>query len=438
MPSKSLAGRAVALVGVGALAVGLSACGGTSENGDKGATGSGPVSITYLHRLPDGEGMTPVKDIVATWNAAHPDIQVTATKFDGKAADMDLKLEQDIKAGTGPCLAQIGYGDIPDMYVKGLVQDVTAEAQKYADHFSAGAFGMMKVGDKVVGLPQDTGPLVYFYDEAAFTKLGLTVPATMDDLAADAKKAAAAGKFVAAFTPDEAQNWLSGQAAAAGDTWFGAQDDKWKVTADGAGSQKVAALWQGLLDGKQVFVGERWGDAFTKALTDGSLIGHVGAAWEAGFLLDPLNDTPREGTWRVATLPRFGDTDMTGPDGGSGVAVMKGCTYPAQAMEFNDWFNTQVDDLTSQGLVVAAKGTPTTPEKMKKQFGGQDVLGVLAKANDTLNPDFPYMPGWASEAKMNEVAAAAASGKAKVADIFTTAQSTAVKTLQDLGLPVAD
>ena len=36
---------------------------------------------------------------------------------------------------------------------------------------------------------------------------------------------------------------------------------------------------------------------------------------------------------------------------------MKGCEHPAEAMEFNDWFNTQVDDLASQGLVVAAKGT---------------------------------------------------------------------------------
>ncbi len=56
------------------------------------------------------------------------------------------------------------------MYVKGLVQDVTNEAEKYKGHFS-GAYGQMSVGGKVVGLPQDTGPLVYVYNEAEFKGL---------------------------------------------------------------------------------------------------------------------------------------------------------------------------------------------------------------------------------------------------------------------------
>ena len=116
---------------------------------------------------------------------------------------------------------------------------------------------------------------------------------------------------------------------------------------------------------------------------------------------------------------------------------MKGCEHPAEAMEFNDWFNTQVDDLASQGLVVAAKGEVETPEKMLRQFGGQDVLAELATATGDLNPDFPYAPGFSTLSKMNETAAAAVAGTASVADIFTTAQDTAVSSLKDLGLPVA-
>ena len=129
---------------------------------------------------------------------------------------------------------------------------------------------------------------------------------------------------------------------------------------------------------------------------------------------------------------------MSGPDGGSGVSVMKGCEHPAEAMEFNDWFNTQVDDLASQGLVVAAKGEVETPEKMLRQFGCQDVLAELATATGDLNPDFPYAPGFSTLSKMNETAAAAVAGTASVADIFTTAQDTAVSSLKDLGLPVAE
>ncbi|MFD4420680.1 ABC transporter substrate-binding protein [Agromyces sp. NPDC058484] len=437
MTSKIRFARSAAFAAVAAIsAFGLAACsaGGGSTGGGDGE----PVEITYLHRLPDGEGMTPVNEIVDRWNEENPDIQVTATKFDGAATDMILKLETDLNAGTGPCLAQLGYAEVPQMYVKGLVEDVADEAAKYADDFSAGAYSLMTVGDAVVGLPQDTGPLVYFYNATEFEKLGLAVPETIEQLASEAATSAAAGKYIAAFTPDEAQYWLSAQAAAAGDTWFTTESDEWKVDTEGEGSQTVAALWQGLVDNKQVVVTERWGEGFPAALNDGSLIGHVGAAWEAGFLLDSLDGTPAEGQWRVAQLPDFGAGAMTGPDGGSGVAVMKGCEHPAEAMEFNAWFNTQVDDLASQGLVVAANGTPQTSEKMLRQFGDQDVLAELAEASANLNPDFVYAPGFASLTPMNETASGVAGGSATVADIFTTAQTTAVATLEDLGLPVAE
>lgn len=439
MVSRSRIIRTAAVVAVGAVsAFGLAACSsGDSTTGDK-PTGGEPVTIEYMHRLPDGKEMTSVKDIVKRWNDENPDIQVKTTKFDGAASDMILKLETDVKAGNAPCLAQTSYSEVPQLFVKGLLQDVAVEAKKYEDDFSAGAFSGMKVGDAIVGLPQDTGPLVYFYNESAFNELGLDVPATLDDLTAESATAAAAGKFITAFTPDEASNWLSAQAAAAGDTWFSSAGDKWKVEAQGEGSKRVAAFWQNLIDTKQTITTERWGEGFTAALNDGSLIGHVGAGWEAGFLLDSLDGTPAEGQWRVAQLPDFGAGEMSGPDGGSGVSVLKGCDHPAEAMKFNAWFNTQVDDLASQGLVVAANGSVKTPEKMERQFGGQDVLAELATATENLNPDFPYAPGFSTLSKMNEVAAGAADGSVPVADIFAAAQKTAVASLKDLGLPVAE
>lgn len=436
MTSSTRIPRTIALASVGVLALGLAAC--SSDTTPSGSGSEQPVEISYMHRLPDGEGMTPIADIVAEWNAAHPDIQVTATKFDGKAAEMALKLETDIKANVGTCLAQLGYAEIPDAYVKGLLQDVSSDTATYAGDFSAGAMGLMKVGDATVGLPQDTGPLVYFYNEAAFAELGIEVPTTLDEFTAAAATASASGKNIAAFTSDEAQYWLSAQAAAAGDTWFGVKDDEWVVNADGPGSQRVAALWQGLLDSDSVLVQQRWDDGFNQALSDGTLIGHLGAAWEAGFLLDPLDGTPAEGQWRVAQIPDFGAGAMTGPDGGSGVAVLKGCEHPAEAVEFLGWFNTQVDALASQGLVPAANGAVETPAKMTKQFGGQDVMAELATATTNLNPNFPYAPGFASLAKMGEVAANVASGSATVAEVFTTAQTTAIDTLTNLGLPVAE
>ena len=431
----------VAAIVAGTLVLGAcgSSSGGSGSPGkaaSQSAAASGPVTIKYLHRLPDGEGMTKVAGIVKKWNSEHPDIKVEATKFPGKANELMPKLEADVKAGTAPCLVQSGYSEVPDMYVKGLVQDVTNEAEKYKGHFS-GAYGQMSVGGKVVGLPQDTGPLVYVYNEAEFKKLGIGVPKTSSELLSSAKKAAAKGKYILGFEPDEAQNWLSAQAAAAGAVWYSAEGDKWKVDTNGDKSKVVADFWQKALDDKSAVTDPRWSDAYTKDLVSGKLIGNIVAAWETGFMLDALDKTSYNGQWRVVQLPSFGGSDMTGPDGGSGVAVVKGCKYPAQAMQLNDWFNTQVNDLATQGLVPAAKGQVTTPEKMKKQFGGQDVMAELAKANERLAPKFGYIPGFTVVGtKMNEKGAGAAAGKAKVGDIFQTAQDTSVQALKDAGLPV--
>ncbi|WP_225872071.1 type 2 periplasmic-binding domain-containing protein [Scrofimicrobium canadense] len=194
-----------------------------------------------------------------------------------------------------------------------------------------------------------------------------------------------------------------------------------------------------MLDDKTVVSLERWGEAFSKALVDQQLIGTIGAAWEAPLLMDTMAGTANDGQWAVAQIPDFGAGALTGPDGGSGVAVMKGCAFPEQAMEFNNWFNTQIDDLVSQGLVVAARGDVKTPEALQKFYGGQDIYGELATANANMTADFGYMPFFSAVgAQMMEAAAAAGSGSGSVADVFTVAQDTSVQVLKDNGLPVAE
>lgn len=432
-------------------AIGLTACGGgtptastspskpvASAGGESPAAPAEKVEISYMHRLPDGKDMTKVADIVARWNKDNPNIQVTTTKFDGAASEMMTRLATDIAADNGPCLAQLGYGEVPEMFVKGLLVDVTAEADKYKDQFG-GAFGQMNIGGTTVGLPQDSGPLVYMYNEAEFKKLGLEVPTTADEYAAVAKKAAASGKYATVFLPDEAHYWMSGQSAGAGAVWYSPADGKWKVETSDAGTESVASFWQGVLDDKSALVVKRWSEQWDKALADGTIIGYTAAAWETGFALDSLDGTAQEGQWRVAQMPKFNNSDKTGPDGGSGVAVMKGCKNPAEAMAFNAWFNTQVDDLASQGLVPAATAVAKMPAKMQRQFGGQDVMAELKLANERMSADWAYIPGFSSVGpKMVEAASAAGAGTGKVADIFTAAKTASIASLKDAGLPVVE
>ncbi|MDU2983014.1 MAG: ABC transporter substrate-binding protein, partial [Actinomyces sp.] len=133
--------KVTALGAVASLSMmGLAACsngdGGESNSASGGQSTAAPagdggkVEIAYMHRLPDGDGMVKVQEIADRWNAEHPDIHVTTTKFDGAAHEMIKKLETDIKANSGPCLAMLGYAEVPEMYVKGLVEDVTELADQ--------------------------------------------------------------------------------------------------------------------------------------------------------------------------------------------------------------------------------------------------------------------------------------------------------------------
>lgn len=405
------------------------------SSGGKDSTAGG--EIVYMHRLPDGEGATPVATIIERWNAEHPDTPVRSVKWDGEAQEMVKKVETDVNAGVGPCLAQVGYGEAPTLFAKGLLVDVTESAAQYEDHYAPGAYALMNIGGVQTGLPQDTGPMVYFYNKAEFDKLGLKVPTTADEFIQTALAAAKQGKYIADFQADEAPNFLSGMAAAAGSQWYKVEGDSWRIDTQDEGSTVIAEFWQKLLDEDAVLKESRWDDAFKAALADQRLIGTFGAAWEAPLLAGDMADTANDGEWAVAQLPDFGRGQVTGPNGGSGVGVIKGCPDPGKAMEFNDWFNTQIDDLLSQGLVVAAKGEITTPAYLKEFYSGQDIFAELTKANDSAVP-FNYVPGWGTvNSAMTEAAAGPVDGSGSVADIFRTAQATSESAVTDLNLSVA-
>ena len=113
---------------------------------------------------------------------------------------MIKKLETDVKSGEAPDLAQVGYAELPEVFTKGLLQDVTQYAEQYKNDFASGPYSLVQVGGKAYGLPQDTGPLVYFYNKAEFEKLGITeIPQTADEFIAAAKTAAAAGKYIMSY-----------------------------------------------------------------------------------------------------------------------------------------------------------------------------------------------------------------------------------------------
>ncbi|AZA12589.1 ABC transporter substrate-binding protein [Corynebacterium choanae] len=436
--------RLVSLLSVAALStVGLAACGSDDTAKDAVDTASSTVSsaaseaapsgdavaIEYWHRLPDKDGMIKVAEAADEFNAANPDIQVKTVKFEGDATASYDKISAAIKAGNAPCLAQASYDGLPAMLMRGELMDVTDLAKEYQDHYGAGPWGQVTLGGKTYGLPQDTGPLVYYYDKDAFDELGITAPTTWDEYWSNAEKAQAAGKYTSAFFKDEAGDWYAALNAAYGAQWFDIDGDAWAVDVNGPTSQKVADAWQTSINSGTTLVADRWGDPAPTdtALKEGTLIGYIGAAWEAAFNLDPLGK--EEANWQVAQMPE----QQSGPWGGSALVVLKGCEAPEAALKFADWYNTNLKAMASQGLVPAAKGKVETPEAIKKLYGGQDVMAELTKAADNANPRWLYSPTWPTvkETLIDN----AGSGMPLQANI-DAAQAEAITSLEGAGLQV--
>lgn len=425
----------VGFAAIAAMGMVLAGCGSKSSS-DKKANSDEPITITYVHRLPDGDGMVLVKDIVARWNKEHPKIQVKATKFPGKSNELAKKLVEDVKSGNAPDIAQFGYAEFPENYVNGIFQDVTKYADKYKGNYVESAFKLVQFDGKTYGLPQDTGPLVYYYNKAEFEKLGIKLPTNKDELLTAAKTAAEKGKYIMAYEPDEVAGIIGGLAGASA-SWYKVDGDKWKVDTNTSGSKAVAEVFQSLLDSKSAFISQRWASSFDAGLKEGKLIGTVGAAWEAPLLTGSLGGVGK-GEWRVAQVGDwFGNGKKTGPDGGSGLAILKTSKHPAEAIEFANWFNTQLDDLTTQGLVLAATtGAQTTPKAWAEYYGGQDIMKEFATASANMG-DFTFIPGWSAVmAAMAEAGGHAGDNSGKVADIFTAAQKSSIDALKSYGLKV--
>ena len=398
----------------------------TSEAKD---TDSGDAVIEYWHRLPDKDGMITVKESAEEWNKLHPDMKVKTVKFEGDATASYDKISAAVKAGNAPCLAQASYDGIPAMLVRGELMDVSDLAAKYEDNYGAGPFGQVTLGGKTYGLPQDTGPLVYYYDKAAFDELGLTPPTNWDEYWSNAEKAQAAGKYTSAFFKDEAGDWYAAVNASYGDQWFGVDGDAWKVDVNGQKSQQIANAWQTSIEAGTTLVADRWGDPSPTdtALKDGTLIGYIGAAWEAAFNLDALGVDKAE--WRVAQMP----DNSSGPWGGSALVVLKGCQAPEAALEYANWYNTNLKAMASQGLVPAAKGAVETPDAIKALYGGQDVMAELTKAADNANPNWLFSPTWPAVKKTLIDNAGKGMPLPKNVD---AAQDQAVSSLEGMGLNV--
>ncbi|HEY9522062.1 MAG TPA: extracellular solute-binding protein [Thermopolyspora sp.] len=385
------------------LAVGLltAACGssGSSDTSTSGEKATGPVHIKVWAWYPE------FKDVVASFNAKHKDVQVDWVQA-GIGGDEYTKLKTALKAGSGaPDVVMLEFQELPTIQLTKHLLDIGKYgANNVKGDYAEWAWSQVSDGDKVYAIPVDGGPMAMLYRKDVFDKYKLEVPKTWDEYRKAAEKLHAAdpGRYITAFgiSPDAA-GWLQGlfwQAGSRPYTFSASKLPNVGVTLNDANAKKVMEYWSGMVADKLADPVAYGQTDFYNGLGSGKYATYLAAGWGPGYLSGIAKDT--KGKWRAAPLPQWtaGANDQ-GDWGGSTFAVTDQTKHPKEAAQVAmEMFGTD-QDAWRIGIDKAFLFPTVNPilhwdyflNKEYEFFGGQKVNEVFVPTSDALTK-FDWSP----------------------------------------------
>ena len=153
------------------------------------------TTVTFLH-VSDNANMVSLWDQIAKdYEAQHPGVKVEVKYLENEAfkAKLPTMLQSD---NSRPSLFYSWGGGVMDAQAKaGYLKDITADVASVEANLSPTAVNAFKVDGKAVGVPWDTGEVVFYYNKKLFEKAGVKAEdiKTWDDFLAAVKKLKAAG-----------------------------------------------------------------------------------------------------------------------------------------------------------------------------------------------------------------------------------------------------
>jgi multiple sugar transport system substrate-binding protein len=393
--------RAAAVLGV--LALGLTAAcssGGGSGNSTSGASTGGTETTSaapLTGKILVWAWEPTLKKVVAQFEKDNPGVTVDLVNA-GTGNDQYTALQNAVAAGSGiPDVAQIEYAAIPQFSFGNSLADLAPlGASSLGGTFTPGPWNSVKQGDKVYGLPMDSGPEALFYNKTVFDKYGLTVPTTWDEYLADAQKLHAAdpNEYITTDTGDA--GFTTSAIWQAGGHPYTVDGTNVKIDFSDAGSTKWATYWQQLIDQKLLSQVSGWSDEWFQGLGNGTIASLVIGAWMPANLESGAKAA--SGDWRVAPMPQWKAGDKaTSENGGSSLAVMNASTNQELAYKFIQYATTGpgVQIRLDGGAFPATVADLNSDAFLNKEFpyfGGQKINQVLAESAKDVVPGWQTLP----------------------------------------------
>ncbi|WP_228918746.1 ABC transporter substrate-binding protein [Streptomyces sp. DH20] len=384
---------------VTSLALGATACGGS----DDGA-GTESVSAEDIQAALDKGGTVTVwsweptlKTVAADFQKKHPKVKINLVSE--RSGDKHYTaLSNAISAGKGvPDVAQLEYFSIGQYSLtKGLTDLSGFGADKLASAYTPGPWNAVTEGDKVYGLPMDSGPMALFYNKKVFDKYKIAVPTTWDEYLDAARKLHKADPkaYIANDTGDA--GFTTSLLWQAGSRPYKVDGTNVKIDFGDANSKKFTDVWQKLIDEKLLAPVTSWTDDWYKGLGDGSIATLSTGAWmPANFESGVPNAS---GQWRVAPLPAWTQGDKASAEnGGSALTVPALAKNKELAYAFVEYANSGegVASRVSEGAFPATQAELKSTEFLGKEFpyfGGQKANEIFAASAANVADDWAYLP----------------------------------------------
>ena len=413
----------------------LAACGGSSSTTTSG-TSSGPVTLTYWAWI------SSLGKQVALFNQTHPNIHVNWINVGSGPAEYD-KLFTAIKANNEPDLAEVEFQYLPTFETTGSLVDLAPYgAASVKDQFVPYTWSQVLLGNSILAIPQDTGPMGLWYRQDIFQKYNLPVPTTWAQYADDAAKLHAANPnyYITDFPPKGAA-WFIGLQWQAGGRPFNISGQSWKVSLNNSQAQQVASYWQDLLNKKLVKTEPDFTNGWYHDLQTGALATWVGAAWGNGVL--EQNAPQTSGKWRVAPLPQWqAGQSVSSNWGGSSTAVFKSTKHPKEATEFAEWIsnNEKSAETEFKGgaypclLSALNSSTMNSPQPF---FGNQVINNVFKQSAGQVDTSFHWGPTMNQvTTDMSDNFANAINGKGTLTDALNATQQSTLTFMKKQGFSV--
>ena len=413
----------------------LAACGGSSSSGSS-TTSSGPVTLTYwawISSLPDQ---------VALFNKTHPNIHVNLVNVGSSQTEYD-KLFTAIKANNEPDVSEVEFQALPTFETTGSLLDLAPYgAASVKDQFVPYTWSQVLLGNSILAIPQDTGPMGLWYRQDIFQKYNLPVPTTWAQFADDAAKLHAANPnyYITDFPPKGAA-WFIGLQWQAGGRPFNINGQSWKVSLNNPQAQQVASYWQDLLNKKLVKTEPDFTNGWYHDLQTGALATWVGAAWGNGVL--EQNAPQTSGKWRVAPLPQWqAGQSVSSNWGGSSTAVFKSSKHPKEATEFAEWISNNEKSAETEfkggayPCLLSALNS-TTMNSPQPFFGNQVINNVFKQSAGQVDTSFHWGPTMNQvTTDMSDNFANAINGKGTLTDALNATQQSTLTFMKKQGFSV--